>query len=108
MSLLVRVGFPEVCVNALGVFLLKILVQRVLVPEDEVQFEVLSTLIRSKHDAVRRPVVKLLLQVHGRRSQSLNPQPLGVITLKPNRLTRSKLGESDSNLMYAPPQSMPS
>ena len=61
VSLLVRVHLSEVSVCSLGMFLFKISVQRVLVPEDAVQFVVLSTLIWSKHNTVWCAIMKLLL-----------------------------------------------
>lgn len=62
VSFLVRVHLSEVCVGPLGMFLFEISIQRVFVPEDEVQFVVFSTLIWPEHDGVRCAVMKLLLE----------------------------------------------
>lgn len=62
MCLLVREICPQVSVRFLGVFLLKLSGFGVFVSEDEVQFVVFSTFVRSKHDGVRSLVHKLVLK----------------------------------------------
>lgn len=61
VSFLVRIHLSEVCVSPLGMLLLKISIQRVFMPEDEVQFVVFSALVWPEHDRVWCAVVKLLL-----------------------------------------------
>lgn len=61
VSLLVGVVRAEVCVRLLSVLLLKLASFWVLVSKDEVQFVILTTLIRSKHDGVWSLIHKLRL-----------------------------------------------
>lgn len=62
VSLLVGVVCAEVRVRLLSMLLLKLASFWVLVSEDEVQFVILTTLIRPKHDGVRSLIHKLLLR----------------------------------------------
>lgn len=62
VSLLVGEVGPEVGVGFLGVLLFILSSFWVLVPEDEVQFVILATLVGSEHDGVWSLVLKLLLR----------------------------------------------
>lgn len=62
MGLLVGVQLLEVYIGPFGVLLFQVPIFGVLVPEDEVEFVILSAFIRAKHDGVWRAVVELLLK----------------------------------------------
>lgn len=62
VSLLVSVELLQVDVCPLCVLFFKIFVQRILVSENEVEFVVFSTFVRSKHNGVGRQGIKLLLK----------------------------------------------
>lgn len=61
VCLLVSVVSPQVSIGFLGMFLFVLSSFRVFVSEDEVQFVILSTFVRSKHDGVRSFIYKLVL-----------------------------------------------
>ena len=67
VGLLVGVVGTQVRVGLLGVLLLILAGLGVLVSEDEMEFVVLATLVRPKHDGVGSPIHKLILWIAKKR-----------------------------------------
>lgn len=61
VSLFIRVELLQINIRSFGMFFFYISIKGICMSENEMQFVVLSTFIRPKHDAVWCPVVKLLL-----------------------------------------------
>lgn len=61
MGLLISEVSLQVCIRTLCMLLLVFASLGVFVPEDEVQFIVLSTFVRAKHDCIWSFVMELIL-----------------------------------------------
>jgi len=62
VSFFISIDLFQIDVGPFGMFFFYISIKGVFMSEDEVEFVVLSTFVWPKHNAVRCPVMKLLLR----------------------------------------------